>query len=221
MKKGDFVWLGVLCAVSAVYIVPGSRTAVMGFTAQHPYIMGFVKFGILASMGELVAVRIGSGAWKKTIGFGWKAVVWGVIGMVVTLMFEMFSSGVRGAIGKGLLWAGPSGFDRFGTAFLISSTMNLVFAPVFMTAHRFTDTYIETKIRAGKGAKGPGLRDLVAVIDWQGLLGFVVVKTIPFFWIPAHTIVFLLPSEFRILASAYLSIALGVILSVARLRKAS
>jgi hypothetical protein len=42
------------------------------------------------------------------------------------------------------------------------------------------------------------------------------VKTIPIFWIPAHTITFLLPSEYRVLSAAFLSIALGTILAFAK-----
>ncbi len=39
-------------------------------------------------------------------------------------------------------------------------------------------------------------------------------KTIPLFWIPAHTITFLLPEEFRVLFAAVLSVMLGVLLSL-------
>jgi hypothetical protein len=42
-------------------------------------------------------------------------------------------------------------------------------------------------------------------------------KTIPFFWIPAHTITFLLPADFRILFAAILGVALGIILAIADL----
>jgi len=43
--------------------------------------------------------------------------------------------------------------------------------------------------------------------------------TIPFFWIPAHTITFLLPGEYRILFAAVLGIVLGVFLAVATMKK--
>ena len=188
----------------------------MGFSKSHPYLMGFIKFAVLASMGELLAIRIVGASWKRPIGFYEKAFVWGLIGIVVTLMFTMFSAGVAGAVKAGLLWSGRGEAAKFGTAFLISASMNLVFAPVFMIAHRFTDTYID--ILRGEG-KRPTFPELVNRIDWQGLFGFVVAKTIPFFWIPAHTAVFLLPGEYRILASAYLSLVLGIILSFAKGRK--
>jgi hypothetical protein len=49
--------------------------------------------------------------------------------------------------------------------------------------------------------------------------GFVFKKTIPFFWIPAHTITFLLPPELRVLFAAALGIVLGVILALASLKR--
>ena len=65
------------------------------------------------------------------------------------------------------------------------------------------------------------LSDVIARIDWQGLVSFVIFKTIPFFWIPAHTITFLLPPEYRVLMAAYLSVALGAILAYGKRRKVS
>ena len=44
-------------------------------------------------------------------------------------------------------------------------------------------------------------------------------KTIPCFWIPAHTITFLLPENYRILSAGFLSIALGLILTLAKKRR--
>ena len=53
-------------------------------------------------------------------------------------------------------------------------------------------------------------------IDWNGFVSFVVVKTIPLFWIPAHTVTFMLAPEYRVVVAAFLSIALGGILSFAK-----
>ena len=55
----------------------------------------------------------------------------------------------------------------------------------------------------------------------DGFVSFVLMKTIPIFWIPAHTITFLLPSEYRVLSAAFLSIALGAILAFAKKKKIS
>jgi len=55
--------------------------------------------------------------------------------------------------------------------------------------------------------------DIVSRIDWKEFVSFIILKTIPFFWIPAHTITFLLPAEYRVLVASLLSVALGVILA--------
>jgi hypothetical protein len=44
--------------------------------------------------------------------------------------------------------------------------------------------------------------------------GFVYKKTIPFFWIPAHTVTFLLPAEIRVLFAVVLSVVLGLLLTI-------
>lgn len=48
-------------------------------TEAHPYMGGFVKFAILASMGDALGGRILKGYWKLEKGFIWKAVVWGIL----------------------------------------------------------------------------------------------------------------------------------------------
>jgi hypothetical protein len=54
-------------------------------------------------------------------------------------------------------------------------------------------------------------------IDWQVMWGFVFKKTLPLFWIPAHTVTFLLPEMHRVLFAALLGIVLGTILAIAGL----
>jgi hypothetical protein len=90
--------------------------------------------------------------------------------------------------------------------------MNLTFAPTMMLTHRMTDTWLDLRYE-GKYA---GVADVVACIDWNGFVSFVLLKTIPLFWIPAHTVTFLLPPEYRVMMAAMLSIALGAILAFAK-----
>ena len=60
---------------------------------------------------------------------------------------------------------------------------------------------------------------IISELNWNVQWNFVFKKTIPFFWIPAHTITFILPGEFQVLFAALLGIALGLILSIAALKK--
>jgi hypothetical protein len=215
VKLGDYAWLLALSILSAGLLVPSTRQVFISLTQEHPYVMGFLKFAILATMGELLVIRLLSGQWKKTAGMFPKAIVWGIVGMLVVLMFEIYLNGVAGAVKKQLLYVGDGAVKPVLTAFFISAIMNLTFGPVFMAAHRMTDLYIDRKSR-GVSADWT---TIVENIDWQGFVKFVVAKTVPFFWIPAHTVVFLLPPEYRVLVAAYLSIALGAILAYARRRK--
>jgi hypothetical protein len=221
MKNKDFLWLSALAAIVFILLYPATNAVFITATQNHPYLMGFVKVSILATMGELLALRIATGDYKKPFGLIYRFIVWGFLGMAFVIVFELFASGVAGAARKGLLPAfeAQGQASRILTAFFISSFMNLIFAPTFMALHRVTDTYIDL----GEGHMGLILKvklsDVVKKIDWYGFISFVVVKTIPFFWIPAHTVTFLLPGEYRVLIASFLSIALGGILAFAKRKK--
>jgi hypothetical protein len=84
-----------------------------------------------------------------------------------------------------------------------------------MTFHKITDTHIIANGGTVKGLFKPiPFASVLKSINWDVMWNFVFKKTIPFFWIPAHTITFLLPSEFRVLFAAVLGIALGLILAI-------
>jgi hypothetical protein len=141
--------------------------------------------------------------------------VWGLIGIAVTFMFSFFSAGVAAMLDKGILSFGSGAVQTFMKAFYTSAIMNLTFGPVFMAAHRMSDTYIDLRAVGRK----PSGAEVVAAINWVDFMNFVAAKTIPFWWIPVHTLTFLLPGEYRVLVAAYLSIVLGIILVYARGRK--
>lgn len=185
-------------------------------TREYPYLMGFVKVGLLATFGELLAVRIARGRWALPVGLWMKAVIWGLLGMSFTLMFPVFGGGVAAATVAGLLPQAGGVAGKVLGALLISTMMNICFAPVMMGFHRITDTFIDLAEGRFGGLARVSLARVVAHIDWYGFVSFVLLRTIPLFWIPAHTITFLLPAEYRVLFSALLSVALGAILSVAK-----
>ena len=219
MKQGDFLWVAALAIISSVLMIPATHQVFVSLTKGHPFFMGFVKFGILATMGELLTIRISTGKWEKPSGLHYRSMVWGLIGVLITLMFEIFSSGVAGAVAKGLLWVGDGTIAKIMASFYIAAIMNLTFAPTFMIAHRISDTYIDLVCGEGMTAGKVNLITILNKIDWHSMFAFVFMKTIPFFWIPAHTIVFLLPPEYRVFAAAYLAIVLGAILSYAKRQK--
>lgn len=214
-SKGTIIWTSVLAAVAAFLIIPQTHSVFVLATNAHPYLMGFVKFAILSIMGEYLANRLVHKNWVKVKGVLVKMIIWGILGVMIVLMFTIFSQGVQGAAGKGLLFIGDSWASPIIRAIYISAIMNLTFAPVFMATHRITDVYIDAYV-AGKRMP---VQNVIDSIDWPGFISFVIGKTIPFFWIPAHTITFLLPDEYKVIFAASLSIILGLILSYAKLRK--
>lgn len=211
MKKGDIIWGLLLAAIIAFIAVPVTNRIFMEFTSAHPFISGFIKFSILATLGELLAVRISSKGWSKLPkGIFYRAIVWGLLGMLIVLAFEIYGSGVESAQSKGLL---PTGSGII-YAFLVSTLLNTTFAPMLMGTHKLTDTYIDLKYK--NPGTNPTIANVAENIDWKGFLSFVIFKTLPFFWIPAHTITFLLPPEYKVLFAASLSLALGLILAFAK-----
>lgn len=212
MNRGDFIWVAIIALIAGALLVPTTHDAFLSATRAHPYLMGFGKFAVLATLGELLAVRIRGGAWKQPIGLAWRIVLWGLLGICIVLVFQVFSGGVTSAVTAGLLPAPAEAGRKLVLAVWISVIMNLTFAPTMMAAHRIADAYIELN---DAGAGRVRLGDATRRIDWQSFFSFVVAKTIPLFWIPAHTITFLLPAEYRVLMAAFLSIALGAILAFA------
>jgi hypothetical protein len=222
VKKKDLIWIGTLLVIAFLLVYPATNVIYTAANKAHPYILGFIKVSILATMGEILALRIATGDYRKPVGIVYKFVVWGFLGMGFVIAFELFASGVRSAMGKGLL---PSGVaDTFSAkllfAFFTSSFMNIFFGPTFMAFHRITDTFIDLGEGKFNKIKKVKLNAVTKKIDWQSFVSFVVCKTIPIFWIPAHTVTFLLPGEYRVLSAAFLSIALGIILATSKRKNA-
>jgi len=88
-----------------------------------------------------------------------------------------------------------------------------------MTLHKITDAHIARHGGAPVSLlRLPAVGDIMAGLDWRVQWNFIFKKTIPFFWIPAHTVTFLLPPDFQVLFAALLGIALGVILAIGVLK---
>ncbi|HHW58239.1 MAG TPA: hypothetical protein GXX15_11430 [Clostridia bacterium] len=213
MKKGDFLWGSLLLLWIVILIIPTSREAFIAFTSTYPYLGGFIKFGILATMGDLLGVRILKDKWIVPKGLILKAIVWGVIGMVITLMFTVFTTGVAAAQSQGIL---PFKDSKLARAFFGSAIMNVTFGPMIYIYEKFGDMLVNTRYE-NNGSKLT-VKNFVDGIDWYTIVSFSWLKIQTLVWIPCHTIVFLLPEEYRVLAAAFLSILLGVIIAISRKR---
>lgn len=205
---GDVLWLALLLIITAFLVLPQAQTEFIQLTSNYPYGMGFIKFAFLATMGEWLALRLAHRTWQRPVGMAYKVLVWGLIGVLITFMFSFYSVGVAAMMERVNFFDGNGIFSLLIPAFLTSLIMNLTFGIVFMGIHRMSDTYIEMRV----DHETPSLKELIESIDWDAFISFIVFKTIPLFWIPAHTLTFMLFPAYRVVVAAYLSIVLGVIL---------
>ncbi len=223
MKRSDVIVL--LCAALIIILfafVPEIQWAYNKANSEHGMWMSFVKFALLATFGEALALRIRSGKYNyKGFGLLPRAIVWGFLGLTIKMAFAVFSSGVPVFVqymgyeqATGVLKTGPL-MGKIGVAFCISALLNIIYAPVMMTFHKITDTHIMQNGGTVAGLFKPiRFAQILAEIDWNRMWHFVFKKTIPLFWIPAHTITFLLPENMQVLFAALLSVALGILLSI-------
>ena len=228
MRTKDFIFILIVIAVFLPFVISDTLYDwYLSFNAEHGMVMSFLKFGILATIGELLGLRISRGVYYFD-GFGVlpRAIVWGILGMGINMAFIVFSTGVPAFAGY-MGMNNPSGVmsgaltpEKVLLAFSISVVMNSIFAPVFMTLHKITDTHIMNNGGTLRGLFTPiNMGEIMQNLNWKVQWGFVFKKTIPLFWFPAHTITFLLPGEMRVLFAALLGVLLGVILSIAARKK--
>ena len=229
MKRHDFLFAIVMLAIFLpFFLIPELYAWYKDFNAEHSMIMAFLKFGILATLGEMLGCRISTGNYTTpTFGVVPRMVVWGLLGMAISMAMTVFSFGIPVFIakmgGENLVAAFSSAGFSWGklvVAFSISVMMNTFFAPVFMTFHKITDTHIAENSGSIKALFKPiDMRRQIMSLNWDRQWSFIFKKTIPLFWYPAHTITFMLPGEFQVLFAAMLGVALGVILAIGARKK--
>ncbi|NOZ34629.1 MAG: Mpv17/PMP22 family protein [Chlorobi bacterium] len=228
MKRQDlYIFLGFVTVFLPFFLSKEVYDFYITFNKGHGLITAFIKFAVLATFGEALGLRIREGVYNRK-GFGLlpRAAVWGFLGITIKVAFVIFASGTpkfleyAGMKNATEIFTGDLSVYKIFVAFSISAALNLIYAPVMMTLHKITDIHIV----ANSGKLKCLLQKIhfaenFKQINWDVQWHFIYKKTIPLFWIPAHTITFLLPTEFQVLFAALLGIALGTILAFASLKK--
>ena len=233
MKRSDLIVILCVLVVLVPFFIPatGFYDAFNIATEKLPFVMALFKFAILATFGEMLALRIRKGCWyEKGFGVLPRMMVWGFLGICIAMAMVIFKTGVPrfmeilAGSEKGSLAAvfGESAFSwgKLGIAFAVSVLMNTIFAPVMMTFHKCTDIHILKNGGTVRGLLRPmKMAECLKTINWDVQWGLVFKKTIPLFWYPAHTITFILPANLQVLFAALLGVALGLILALAGNKK--
>jgi hypothetical protein len=166
---------------------------------EQPIVTAMIQFAVLGTLGDaishwIVKRKVFSPYDLKMLIL--KIIEWSVLAVMIKYAFIGFNGFVETLINNNYL---PL-LEGIGKSFAISTSINLQFGPFLVIMHRLMDNLI-----AGKQ-------------NWKNLdKSF---YSLLWFWIPAHTITFILPKEFQIGLAAVWSLALGIILGFYN-RKAS
>ncbi len=157
------------------------------FVKQYPILSAMIQFAVLGTVGELLGSAIRKGKFslfslKITLG---KMLIWAILAVMIKYAFVGFTGFVHELVAHQML---P---DLF-LPFFISAFMNGLFGPIMILTHRALDNFLERKR------------------NWKGIKGAIL--TLLWFWIPAHTVTFMLPSLWQITLAACWSVILGLIL---------
>lgn len=224
LKKADIFFILFVILLFLPFILNDQVFSIYKtFNHEHGLITSFIKFAILATLGELIGIRIRTGRYfMKNFGVIPHMVVWGIIGVTIKMAFVIFAVGTPAFLEYvGLDHAtaaltGPLSGEKVFVAFCTSVAMNTIYAPVMMIFHKITDVHILANKGSVKSLWTPiKFRKIFVNLNWDVQWNFVFKKTIPLFWFPAHTITFLLNPDYQVLFAAFLGIMLGVILAVA------
>jgi hypothetical protein len=224
MKSKDILFASAaICLFIPFIIFPSALNFYKQINTDHAMGLSFIKFAILATMGEVIGLRIKTGYYNQP-GFGIlpRAIVWGFLGITVKIAFVIFGAGApaflesMGMKNASDIIKGALSPSKVLVSFTISTSLNLFYAPVLMTFHKITDIHIANNGGTLRGLFTPvKFSEIFPAINWDVQWNFVFKKTIVLFWIPMQTINFLLPPQYQILVAALLGIVLGVLLAVA------
>ncbi len=170
------------------------------WVSANPITSTMIQFGILGTLGEIIAFSIIQK--RVTLPCAWrqlllKIIAWAILGVVIKAGFTGMKGFVKALIDHQLL---PQLFaEGFLWALSVSVFTNILFGPQMMLFHRLEDNLIMHQ----KGFAG-------IQRSWLTLL---------WFWIPAHTLTFILPTDLQIGLAALWSLVLGILLGLMRNKK--
>lgn len=158
---------------------------------NYPIWMAMLQFAILGTFGDIISKWIVEKKICKPFSFKvlmLKAIEWALLAILIKYAFVGFKGFVKLLVTENYL---PE-LGNFTHAFAISTTMNLQFGLLLVLVHRLLDNLIARQS------------------NWNNIdKGF---YSLIWFWIPAHTVTFMLPKHFQIGLAALWSVMLGIIL---------
>lgn len=169
------------------------------WVSTYPLFSAAVQFAVLGTLGELLS------HWIKRkrlhlpcspLQLAAKMLAWALLGLIIKYGFTGMKGFTQALLDHEMLPAFMA--DGLGWAFALSCLTNIFFGPQMMLFHRLEDNLI--------------------LQDWNFAGLTRAWWTLIWFWIPAHTLTFLLPKGYQIGLAALWSVALGLILGLSSRR---
>jgi hypothetical protein len=161
----------------------------------NPLLSAAVQFSILGPLGEVIAnvMRTRRLEWPFSfVTTVLKGLAWAILGIVIKYGFAGCKGACAALVDQGLL---PQALGNgLGWAITVSVVTNLFFGPQMMVLHRVEDNLIDRKWDF------TGIQKAWATLVW--------------FWIPAHTVTFILPTHYQIGLAAVWGLCLGIIMGI-------
>ena len=157
----------------------------------YPIYSAMLQFAILGTLGDIIAKCMQKGKIflpYKPLIILFKMIEWAVIAITIKYAFVGFQAFVDNLQAHHLL---PQ-LGKLGRAFAVSFSMNIQYGLFLVIFHRFLDNLIARQN------------------NWNNIEKSMF--SLVWFWIPAHTITFMLAKPYQIGLAAVWSVVLGIIL---------
>lgn len=121
MKRSDIIFILFLLAIFIPFFISDNLYSFYkDFNANYPFLISFIKFALLATLGELLGLRIRHGKYfEKGFGIIPRAIVWGTLGVSIKMAFIVFGEGAPMMLQvMGLHFPVDPPFRNFETGFL-------------------------------------------------------------------------------------------------------
>ncbi|HOH97568.1 MAG TPA: hypothetical protein PL188_04570 [Candidatus Cloacimonadota bacterium] len=168
-----------------------TMNAYVSWVMAYPILSAMIQFAILGTLGEIISKWLVQRKFKYPFSVPitlWKMLVWTILAIGIKYAFKGYTGMVEYFESHHYL---PQ-LGTFSRALAISVLMNTQFGLTLVIMHRVLDNIPE------KHKNWANLHKSMYSLLW--------------FWIPAHTVTFMLPDVYRIGLAALWSVALGIIL---------
>ncbi len=164
----------------------------IGWVHDNMLLSAFLQFAVLGTLGEVLGI-IAARQRPDSRVLAWvaKVLIWGVLGILIKYAFAGFKGFLAALVDAGLLPHAAEDVPLL-RAFCLSLFTNAMFGPLLMFLHRSSDNLVA-------GTRGyAGIQTSLLTLLW--------------FWVPAHTVTFILPYDLQVGLAALWSVALGLIM---------